>query len=296
MESSTTDPTEESIRSSAPLHRAALFVLLTFGLAMTLHLPVIAADRGWLAVAVPATMSYLGVFSPAVAALILVSYERGRAGVRLFVQQATRKRLGTRWWLATVLVPPIVLGTSYATYLLLGGEFQVASALEMLRSTQTPAVIVFPLLVLLTIALAFGEEAGWRGYLLPLLQARWSALTASLILGVIWFLWHVPLLYLPGTANAGFPLSLWAVSITLSSITYTWLYNNTAGSVLAVTLFHAGFNVWGRLIALHPSETGELLSAFVMTAGNAVVALGLVLVYGGATLTRSRPVQGKNKS
>lgn len=100
-------------------------------------------------------------------------------------------------------------------------------------------------MILVTIVLAFGEEAGWRGYLLPLLQSRLSALSASLVVGVVWFLWHIPLLYLPGqdTGGEAFPIVLFGATVTLSSILYTWLYNNTRGSVLAVTLLHTGLNI-----------------------------------------------------
>lgn len=284
----------DSSSTDEPLRRATWFVVLTLGLALSIYLPIIASDRGWLSVSVPASVTALGIFSPTIAALVLLGADRGRAGLEVFVQRATKRRFGARWWLATLLVPPVVIGGSYAAYLLLGGQYQTATTIGLLETSPMPAAIVVPVLVVLTIVLAFGEEAGWRGYLLPLLQARWSALTASLVLGVVWFLWHVPLLYLPGSENAGFPLPVWAVSITVSSIFYTWLFNNTGGSVLAVTLFHAGFNVWGRLVALHPSETGEVLSAYVIAGGNVVVALVIVVVYGGATLTRSRSGTGEN--
>ncbi|MFC6723724.1 CPBP family intramembrane glutamic endopeptidase, partial [Halobium palmae] len=110
----------------------------------------------------------------------------------------------------------------------------------------------------------YGEEAGWRGYLLPRLQSRWGALTASLLPGVVWFLWHVPLLFLPGDTNGAMPLPLMAAFVVASSVMYTWLYNSTGGSVLAVTLLHGGFDVWNRFIASHPSNTGDPISGLMM--------------------------------
>ena len=177
----------------------------------------------------------------------------------------------------------------YAAYLLFGGDIQTSTTVAMLRDAGPLAVIIVPVMVLVTIVLAFGEEAGWRGYLLPLLQSRLSALSASLVVGVVWFLWHIPLLYLPGQQNGGeaFPIVLFGATVILSSVLYTWLYNNTRGSVLAVTLLHAGLNIWGPLVALHPAETGEVLSAYVLTVGWAIVVVSLVIVFDGKSFTRT---------
>lgn len=91
-------------------------------------------------------------------------------------------------------------------------------------------MVVVPVMALVIVLVSFGEEAVWRGYLLPLLQARMGALPASVTLGAVWFLWHVPLVYLPGSANAAFPLGLWAVSIVASAVVYTWLFSLTSGA------------------------------------------------------------------
>jgi membrane protease YdiL (CAAX protease family) len=148
------------------------------------------------------------------------------------------------------------------------------------------ALIAVPVTVLVVVALAYGEEAGWRGYLPPRLQERWSALTATLLIGIVWFLWHVPLLFLPGDQNGAMPSPLLAAFILASAVLYTWLYNNTGGSVLAVTLLHGGFNVWGQFIAVHPTETGDPLSGAVMVGVVIIVAVVLVAVYGARTLPR----------
>jgi membrane protease YdiL (CAAX protease family) len=62
-----------------------------------------------------------------------------------------------------------------------------------------------------------GEELNWRGYLLPLLQTRFGAAVASLVLGICWFAWHIPLQFVPGDANGGFPLALWGLSIVTTA-------------------------------------------------------------------------------
>ena len=90
---------------------------------------------------------------------------------------------------------------------------------------------------------ALGEELGWRGFVLPRMQARHSALKASLLIGILWGPWHLPL-WLTGTESH--PISLYpafVVAVIASSVFYTWLYNNTGGSLLIVVLYHAASNL-----------------------------------------------------
>jgi membrane protease YdiL (CAAX protease family) len=90
------------------------------------------------------------------------------------------------------------------------------------------------------------EEFGWRGYVLPRFQAKWNALVSSLVLGAIWGAWHLPLLKAGmSSQNSVAELILWQ---TLVSIFFTWVFNNTNGSVLAVVLFHAMANGSGDIV------------------------------------------------
>jgi len=90
-----------------------------------------------------------------------------------------------------------------------------------------------------------GEEIGWRGYVLPRLQAKHTALAASLILGVIWGFWHLPK-FLSHWNTVSFA---WFMVHTLAgSVLYTWMYNGTKGSLLLVTLFHASANTAGMFV------------------------------------------------
>jgi membrane protease YdiL (CAAX protease family) len=259
---------------------------LTLGVSLAVYLPIIASARGWIPVAVPPELSALGVFGPAVAALLLLVHKRGRAGLGTLVRDATARHFGARWWVVTLALPPALLGAIYAGYRLIGGPHHTTATVTAYSEAGSGALIAVPVTVLVIVALAYGEEAGWRGYLLPRLQTRWSALTASLLVGVVWFLWHVPLLFLPGDQNGAMPLPLLAAFVLASAVLYTWLYNNTGGSVLAVTLLHGGLNIWAQFIAVHPAETGDPLSGAVMVAVVVTVVGMIVAVYGARTLAR----------
>lgn len=265
------------------LVRAGAFVGLTLALALAIYLPVIASARGWIGVGVPPGVSVLAIFTPAVVAVVLHLYDSGLAGLRGAFRPLIVWRFDLRWWIATLALAPVMLGVSYAAYLSLGGTFEPAPALAQLEGPLGLAIV--PIALLVTLVLAMGEELGWRGYLLPLLQTRFGAAIASLVLGVCWFAWHVPLQFVPGDANSGFPLALWGLSIVATAFVYTWLFNNTGGSVLAVTFFHGLFNTLGPFIALHPSVTGNPLSVHVLVGVNLTIAIVILALYGTTSFT-----------
>jgi membrane protease YdiL (CAAX protease family) len=138
-----------------------------------------------------------------------------------------------------------------------------------------------------------GEELGWRGYALPRLQQRYSALTSSLSLGLVWTLWHIPMFWGPGgTVVSGGPVTFWAIGkyvLYLSgfSILYTWLFNNTRGSVLLAVIFHTSANAVLPLVAF-PDRAGDasrLIDEWSVVAIWIMALLALV-IHGPQKLTR----------
>ncbi|MCX7854274.1 MAG: CPBP family intramembrane metalloprotease, partial [Caldilineales bacterium] len=139
----------------------------------------------------------------------------------------------------------------------------------------------------------FQEEFGWRGYALPRLQSRFDALTSSVILGFFWWLWHLPAVFIPGRFMTDDPvvfLSLLVV-ITLTSILFTWIYNNTNGSVLAAILTHTAMNwsIWSAM----PSMKIDLPTSGFMIAFLAIAVLVIVRIWGAAHLSRGQDGSGR---
>src|SRR5215212_6754423 len=138
-------------------------------------------------------------------------------------------------WYLVVVGPAALAGGMVALNASLGGP-ALSADVSLLTAVIMLAFFIFP-------GSALGEEIGWRGYALPRLQARRSALSASLILGVIWGFYHLPLYF---TAQAFRPPSLFVpflIGIIALSVIITWLYNNTGGSLLLVVVLHATFNL-----------------------------------------------------
>lgn len=261
-----------------PLREGAVFVALTFIIAASAYLPLLASARGWIVVTLPPTLSALGVASPGFAAIVLRVNEGGVDGLRTVLGGLTAWRFGRTWWAVTLALPPLFYVAADAVYIGLGRAFSPEPVRLLIEAG--PAIVI---ILLVFFVLAFAEEIGWRGYLLPRLQARMGALTASLVLGVIWFGWHIPLLLQGGPPDWSIPLR--GVFIISGAVIYTWLFNNTGGSVLAVSLFHAGTNIWGRLIGVHPMVTGDIVAGYVLSGANLALALLLVVFFGARSLT-----------
>ncbi len=131
------------------------------------------------------------------------------------------------------------------------------------------------------------EEIGWCGYALDRLQARWSALTASIVLGAAWGVWHIPLFFMQGfygEFSATPDPSGFMYDIVLILVVYTWMYNHTRRSVLAAVLFHFMINFTGEL--LPASAAVALYKSGLMT----LLVIFIVWWWGPSTLTKQKMV------
>jgi uncharacterized protein len=168
----------------------------------------------------------LMVYSPAVAALILVGRQHGLAGIGSFLRRLTLWRMSPGWWVLLVVGIPAVVYLSAALAGTLSDPFPFSP-----WHAALPAVVL---------ALAFGpvEELGWRGFGLPLLQRRFTPLGAALIIGVVWATWHLPAFLLDGTAQSEWSLVPFFLGVVALSVIITPMFNSTRGSILMAALFH----------------------------------------------------------
>lgn len=175
------------------------------------------------------------MFGPTLAAVVVTRRLGGRS------QLAWRRRLPMwrvprRWYPVALALPVAVIAVALGLALVFGAPAPSRSAVVGALSAL-PVILVFQLVAVL------GEEPGWRGFALPRLQARGSALRATVILSLFNVGWHLPLLLRPeGRYPEGTPMTpllLWAFAIV---VVYTWIYNHAGGSVVIVTLFHVANN------------------------------------------------------
>jgi membrane protease YdiL (CAAX protease family) len=124
---------------------------------------------------------------------------------------------------------------------------------------------------LFVLAASVGEEVGWRGYALPQLQRRFRPLPATLVLGLLWWLWHLEFFIIDKLPLSQFPAYL--IEVVAVAIILTWLYNRSGGSILLVVVFHAAYNgvsitgLTTTVVALAAILQGILLVVLELHAG-----------------------------
>lgn len=224
-------------------HSLSVGVVLMFALTWPLDLAVAGEARGWLPFDFPNGLELLVGYGFVMAALLITALTLGRAGVAALMRRFLIWRVGPSWYGGVLFGPFAVDLAAVWLYAALRGSAPGVGpvmAHRLFGPSANLALYVLPFI--LFDALTNGEEIGWRGYVLPRLQARHGAFFASLIIGVIWAVWHVPKFLAPGNAV---PFGPYLLDTIAKAILFTWVYNNTRGSLLLATLFHAAINTAG---------------------------------------------------
>jgi uncharacterized protein len=215
-------------------------------------------------------------FGPLLAALLLVhrGYSEERPGE--FWRRVYDYRRIPAIWLLVIIALPFGLN--------LVARIVPAGATDNDTTALTIGGLIFIVLVF-GLGAAFAEELGWRGYALDPLQRAYSALVASIIIGLAWGFWHLPLFMIEGTYQHG--LGIWTIDFWLFmawtplwSILYTWIYNHTGRSILAMIMLHALVNMSSEIIS---PEGNQIYARMVFLAALTIL---VVLIWGARTLTR----------
>lgn len=254
-------------------------LLIVIFLMFLLTWPVMLAEAGTLPFEPPLAVSLFIGWGVSAAALIMTAWTHGKAGVVGLIRRFLVWRVSWKWYVVALLLFPAIAFLSVLISAALSGkpvDFGTAAAYEIFGSGATLSSVVLPFFLFDMIS--NGEELGWRGYVLPRLQARYSALVSSLIVGVIWALWHLPKFMAPGNTN---PFGLFAVKLIVESVLYTWLYNSTRGSLLLVTMFHAAGNTAGVFLPVAITTAGFNSGGMVIQLMLEIVVVVVVVVTHG---------------
>lgn len=264
------------------------YFVIAFAFSWLIEVPIALSVQGVLPT-MPAPVVGIGViaatFGPAVAAFIMTGMTEGTAGVIRLLRRFVQWRVAVRWYLFVLLGIPFIIVI---------GTLLVPGAWESFDPIVGTVIAAYPMAFLITLLLGgpLGEEPGWRGFALPRLQKRNSPLGASIILGLLWALWHFPLFWTgiwtpPTLAN----MIMFTLMITAVTIIMTWVFNHARGSLLIMILMHASFNTFADKAAssLFPATIFNEYGLLPVLIGFTITAIVLIAVTRGRLGYRSAP-------
>jgi membrane protease YdiL (CAAX protease family) len=222
-------------------------------------------------------LAALGGIGPSVAGIVTTSIVDGRAGRQDLFARFRQWRVGFGWYAAALLITPLVGLATLA----------VERALGMPTATWNAVAASLPISAIYPIFAASGEEFGWRGFLLPRLQKRRSALASSLIVGVAWGLWHIPTQVL-AFRQYGLLAILANVfvthilGVTAQTVVMTWIHNSGKQSLLLMVLTHYSITFTAMFLFPLSMSVAEGLQHWIVYAAFYWLAVGIIVAIAGA--------------
>ena len=208
------------------------FFLITYGVSWIFYIAVAAAGTPTIT-PIQQLLILLGAYTPSMVALWLTGRTEGGAGVRALLDRVLRWRVAARWYL---------FAAGYIVAIKLAVALVLRIATGAWPRFGTDRWYLIPIAIAFSTPFQAGEEIGWRGYALPRLAARFGLARASLLLGVIWACWHLPLFFVRGGDTYGQSFFVYVLQVTALSVAMAWLYARTHGSLLLVMLLHSAVN------------------------------------------------------
>jgi membrane protease YdiL (CAAX protease family) len=262
---------------TAESKRLLIFFLIAFGFTWLFWMPDALSKIGTIPSSPMTQLGFLGAFGPLISVVIVTVVWEGGRGLAALFGKAADYHFRKHWWLAITLLFPLLVTSAFLLAAATDGTIPASEVFS------NPLILFPAFFSVLFLSGPFEEEFGWRGYALPRLQARFNALISSLILGFIWALWHIPQFLIPG--NGMFyktPFWTFVPTVIAATILFTWVYNNTNGSLLAILLLHTTFNLSMFTFPVLDTSLGYVYVSVLFV----IAAIVAVAIFGSDRLRR----------
>ncbi len=271
-------------------HSIGLYALLAFAISWVLWAYLVITSRpGSFMEEGPSpsflVLAILGGFGPSLAGMICVRIVKGKGGVGKLLSSLKLWRVKAVWYVISLLLVPCLHLLRFAIFSAAGKPLSLDGV-----SGRLALGLIWPVFA------SLGEEFGWRGTALPEAQSRFGPVSASLLVGFLWGMWHLPTDYI-GVGHYGIifipyfflmgPLLLMPYSILM-----TWVYNRTKGSMLLIFLFHYSITFSAIVLSAQSMSMKESFSDAVLSAGLAWIAAAFVLIGTKGTLGKRQEDRG----
>jgi len=217
---------------------------------------------------------FVGVYGPTISGIITTLLFDGLKGVFELIKKLFIWKAPLKYYVYIILLPLLFVIIGIALYSQFIGKI---GGFDIMAFLSIPTILLAGLY-----AGPLGEELGWRGFLLPELQKSYANLNSAIIIGFIWFIWHIPLWWAPfGTLVSGEPISLIPVftyftMLICLSIIITWLVINSKGSVLIAILFHLSINA-GIALLFFPDLNMDFKKVHLLSSIGMLIFTGILI-------------------
>lgn len=257
------------------------FFLLTYAYSWMIWIPSVLDGLG---VNLPFDVSQysmvvviIGAFAPLLAALTLAGRSQGRKGMVSLFKKALDFKVKPLYLILALVLPLVIHFISH--YLALALGLEVAKTLFPTESFLVSLGLAIPYFFMMLLIGGGQEEFGWRGYAQEPLQEKFGVIPASLIIGMVWGLWHLPLWYMAGDLHSAYSFFAFVLMTTSISLIYAWLYNASGKKLIVVLFFHAMNNTAAPLLPFLHGIEGQPETAYWIYAGvNLAFGLGFALL------------------
>lgn len=207
-------------------------------------------------------LAAMGAFGPAIAGFVCAGIAEGRGGMVKLLRRIVAWHVSWKAYLTAILVPFLLAFLPLVLLSWFGGP-----AVQVEQLVRLP--LLLPVFLVMLVAGGLNEEPGWRGFALPVLRERHGSLAASLLVGIFWGIWHIPL-YVMGSPILLASLIGFILLTTIISILFTALANYTRDSVFIVIIFHAAYNTFvpnlSRILNIPSLPRHQMIAVLLVVA------------------------------
>ncbi len=261
---------DKSVRGSL-----VIYFVLAYFITWILTLPLVLSARSLIALKISEHWHFLGAFGPIGAAFLTVRFINGNS-ISGFIKKLIHNRVGIIWYLVSIFSPFVLFLLSVMILRIFNNSWPDFSRLTLSKYLNFTWIGGS---LLSAFAYGIGEEVGWRGFALPRLQYKYSALLATFLLSIFWAVWHLPMFFyrfdFGMTQIIGFFIGLFAGAIWL-----TFLFNSTGGNILTVIFWHISWNLVNIIGLVVSVEVVSLMSSMII-----VIAIIIVIIEGPKKLS-----------
>ena len=250
-----------------------VFFILTYIISWTLWAPLLGAEED----SPKFLMAFLilGGLGPLVSGIIV---SRIIGDIKNFKERNLRWKVKYTQYLLVIFLPILMYAFAYLLFLGIGGE-----GTDPADVPPISPILAYPVLLLYVIILGGGlEEPGWRGFALPHLQKKYSPFISSIIIGLFWFIWHIPLFFSEITSQTGIPLFWYFLTTFALSCIFTMVYNRTNGNAFLAIILHGGINAptaWYPMYAFAKTPIGDINSYIPITIIAYITVIILLVIW-----------------